>query len=669
MITRIVPRAAQVRCNECGAPGAASLCHHCGVALCTAHIHHPGELARLLLSQEFGAELLPEALRGTQPAHCAECAHRLGAPSPAVFQLGAALTAIGVALAFWNRSLAALALAALGLVIVLITTVLSMRARASAQNRPPLPIFPRFGNAKIREEVHASVSVNEDGKYHIAQQPAIGSIQLFGRMQSGERERLEAYRKQFMVPPSQNLPCNAGWLALLGKASLRFVPAARESLCATNVLALGANSAELPVLNGSSLRASEPFNPTYSYVVCDPLKPMALAINLVPSLMQEGDQHVLALDLQWNAPRQWNAEPLEIERILSLTLDVPSKWGNIERISSEATSRLTDTGIRRIEWSQLELDREHPNWQRNCRRFSIHFENKINCDATITAHAEVQFAGALSGLAGVEVFSPLGTRERPVPGKPVTVITTDFTLCLAHLRYQDTRVVPDLKRKDDESRHKAATYAGIAPNHLTVSALTETLSGREIYIKRIIENPPSTGEHARHHHRYWDIGGRVYDKIYPIDFHIVVSGEEGFRTRARIPCDTTHIHLTVQGAFANTEMEASIVKLWDELHAGIDALLRHHAGEQPAASASDYSAPKHAAEPADADTLALDEWLPAPMIDVEQLRARLLDLHDAIGRGELSTEDIQSEIQAIAAELDQAFDDDEMLQNEVGGSS
>lgn len=669
MSTRIVPRAAQVRCNECGAPGAASLCHHCGVALCAMHTHHPGELARMLLSHEFGAALLPESLRNTQPAHCAECAHRLGAPSPAVFQFGAALTVVGMALALWNRSPAALGLAALGLLIALISTVLGMRARASAQNRPPLPIFPRFGSAKIREDVHASVSVNAGGEYHIAQQPAIGSIQIFGRMQSSERERLEAYRKQFMVPPGQNLSYNAGWLALLGKASLRFTPAARENLCATNVLALGGDSAALPMLNGSSPHASEPFNATCSYVVCEPLKPMALAINLVPSLLQEGDQHALALDLQWNAPRQWNAEPLEIERILSLTLDVPGKWGNIERISSEAISRPPENGIRRIEWSQLELDREHPNWQRNSWRFTIHFDSKIDCTTTITARAEVQFGGTLSGLTGVEIFSPLGTRDGPVPGKPITVITTDFALCLAHLRYQDTRVVPDLKRESDENRPKSTTYPGVVPNHQTVSKLTEMLSGREIYIKRIIENPPSTGEHARHHHRYWDIGGRVYDKIYPIDFHLVVSGEEGFRNRARIPCDTTHISLRVQGAFANSAMETSIVKVWDELHAGIDAVLGQQASVPPEADAGDYGAPAQATEHADADTLALDDWLPAPMIDVEQLRTRLYDLYDAIGRGELSLEDVQSEIQAIAAELDQTFDDDEMLQKEVGGQS
>ena len=60
MSTRIVPRAAQVRCNECGAPGAASLCHHCGVALCAMHTHHPGELARMLLDQENLAHVVVE---------------------------------------------------------------------------------------------------------------------------------------------------------------------------------------------------------------------------------------------------------------------------------------------------------------------------------------------------------------------------------------------------------------------------------------------------------------------------------------------------------------------------------------------------------------------------------------------------------------------------------
>ncbi|KPV51268.1 hypothetical protein SE17_22205 [Kouleothrix aurantiaca] len=440
-------------------------------------------------------------------------------------------------------------------------------------------------------------------------------------------------------------------------------------MCAPSILAISGDTGAMPVLNGSSPRESEPFAATYTYTVSEPLKPMVLAINLVPSLAQKNGQHALALDLQWNAPRQWNAEPLEIERILSLTLDVPAAWGEIERVSSEAITSNLGNGFQRIAWSQLELDREHHNWQRNCRSFTLHFRNTIDCSQTITAHAEVQFQGALSGIAGVDLFSPLGTRTKSALGKPVTVVTTDFTICLAHLRYQDTRVVPDLKLEADNARPKVASYPGIAPNHLTVGALTEALSGRNIYFKRIIENPPSTGEHARHHHRYWDIGGRVYTSIYPIDFHLVLSGEEGYRSRAPHPCDTTHISLAVQGAFANPAMEASITKLWDELHTTIDLLLNKQGDAPPEASAPAHSAASVAHDHADADTLALDEWLPAPMIDAEHFRTRLHDLHDAIGRGELSLEDVQDELQDIAAELDQAFDDDEMLQNEVGGSS
>ena len=666
MTTRIIPRAAQARCAACGTPGAASVCHHCGAALCAAHIHHPGELARLLLSHEFGAALLPESLRGTQPAHCKECAHRLGAPSPLIFQIGAALAVVGAGLAFWNRSLAALGLAALGLVIVLITTALTLRARASAHNRPPLPLFPQISGAKIREDLATSVSVSAGGDYHIAPPLTTGSIQVFGRLHGGERARLEAYRRQFFVPPGQNVPCHAGWLALCGKASLRFAPAARDHVCATSVLELSGDTDALPLLNGSSLRETEPFSAAFAYVVSEPLKPMVLAINLVPSLLQEADQHALALDLQWNAPRQWNAEPLEIERILSLTLDVPIGWGAVERVSSEAISSNLGNGFQRIAWSQLELDREHPNWQRNCRRFSIRFANTIDCAETITARAEVQFAGALSGLSGVDFFSPLGTRAKSALGKPITVVTTDFTLCLAHLRYQNTRVVPDLKIEADQARPKVASYPGVAPNHLTVGDLTEKLSGRNIYFKRIIENPPSTGEHARHHHRYWDIGGRVYTRIYPIDFHIVLSGEEGYRSRAHQPCDTTHISLSVQGAFANPAMEASIIKLWDELHTTVELLLSAQASAPQEGSAPERAAAGSARD--HADTMPPDEWQDAPMIDTELLRARLHDLHDAIGRGELAPEDIQSELHAIAAELDLPFDDDAMLQNEVGGS-
>ena len=45
-------------------------------------------------------------------------------------------------------------------------------------------------------------------------------------------------------------------------------------------------------------------------------------------------------------------------------------------------------------------------------------------------------------------------------------------------------------------------------------------------LKRVIENPPQTGKRADVVNRYWDIAGRRYNRVYPCEFHLILTGEE-----------------------------------------------------------------------------------------------------------------------------------------------
>ena len=104
------------------------------------------------------------------------------------------------------------------------------------------------------------------------------------------------------------------------------------------------------------------------------------------------------------------------------------------------------------------------------------------------------------------------------------------------------------------------------PNDDMVIGLTNALS-EDYYIKRVIEHPPRSGGRADHMQRYWDIAGRRYDGVYPIEFPHGADWRgdpsrrhpPGGRARPRSPS-------WFQGAYTNDEMKARIKEEWDALH-------------------------------------------------------------------------------------------------------
>jgi hypothetical protein len=98
-----------------------------------------------------------------------------------------------------------------------------------------------------------------------------------------------------------------------------------------------------------------------------------------------------------------------------------------------------------------------------------------------------------------------------------------------------------------------------------VIGLTNALS-ENYYVKRVIEHPPRSGGRADHVQRYWDIAGRRYDGVYPIEFHMVLTGEEIHRGGIRPVAGTTKITIVVQGAYSNDGMKKRIKDEWDAIH-------------------------------------------------------------------------------------------------------
>ncbi|MGC2368124.1 MAG: hypothetical protein WA474_03600, partial [Candidatus Sulfotelmatobacter sp.] len=105
----------------------------------------------------------------------------------------------------------------------------------------------------------------------------------------------------------------------------------------------------------------------------------------------------------------------------------------------------------------------------------------------------------------------------------------------------------------------------VIPNDDMVIGLTNALS-ENYYVKRVIEHPPRSGGRADHVQRYWDIAGRCYEGVYPIEFHMVLTGEEIHRGGIRPVAGTTKITIVVQGVHSNDGMKSRIRAEWDALH-------------------------------------------------------------------------------------------------------
>jgi hypothetical protein len=128
-------------------------------------------------------------------------------------------------------------------------------------------------------------------------------------------------------------------------------------------------------------------------------------------------------------------------------------------------------------------------------------------------------------------------------------------LSLASIRYQDVLIVPEHEGKDDE---RDTDKFCVIPDDEMVIKLTNALSEDNYYVKRVIEHPPRSGGRADHVQRYWDIAGRRYQGVYPIEFHLVVTGEEIHRGDIRPVAGTTKVRTVVQGAYTDDEMKESI---------------------------------------------------------------------------------------------------------------
>ena len=213
----------------------------------------------------------------------------------------------------------------------------------------------------------------------------------------------------------------------------------------------------------------------------------------------------------------------------------------------------------------MEEDLVQSGPDRGSVRLTVRFSERIDLDHELTGRIEARFAGAMSGLTRTVMYRTDGGRVNGLDGmnKPVTIADVSFTLSLAGLRYQEQRAIPDRSRAEDVRRRETETFPGVVPDHQTVALLTNNLADESYSIIRVQENPAQSSPRPGAVNRLWDLAGRYYEGVYPIEFHLQLSGEEVHKGQQ--VSGSTAVTLTVHGSYANTEMERRVVEEWTRL--------------------------------------------------------------------------------------------------------
>lgn len=568
----VEPRAPVVRCYKCGSSQVSALCHHCWRPGCAQHVRPSSRWAEKLFGREGGGP----GLQHTRSRHCGDCTHvqagTTGTASRwlAVGVAGAGLVAIGL-ISVWLSLLLGLIFLLVGGVSAAWAYLRVRRIAARARVAMPVPLHPKVADVELVERLRGKITLGAyDEEYETVLEPVEGTISMVLTFGQPDRDRVSRRRRHMHGKTVEVLYC-AGRLVLQGQFGIRV-----GEQIGGPILALDGPASNYPVFGAEDPPSSSPWKFARNYELRAEPDINSGPVWITPSIVPESDHHGLELDVQWVEFGPDEEKPLSLDMIELLRLEFPVGWGEIHSwgIHQEVSVRpravlgLTSKGRRSLELKRLipAKPEKEDNESRTTRlTLSIRFRGQVNPEDEISGRLTATMRGTLSGVTGVGLFNSLGERRRYAGAASIkTHIDANFRLSLANIRYQALRVVPD-RAAEDSDRDSYADEFAVIPGDETVIALTNAMSEEGYYVKHVIENPPRSGRRADRVQRYWDIAGRRYEGVYPIDFHVILTGEEVHSGGTRPESGTTRVRIVVKGAHTDDEMDTRINDEWKRL--------------------------------------------------------------------------------------------------------
>ncbi|MGH3977024.1 MAG: hypothetical protein ACRDS9_27450, partial [Pseudonocardiaceae bacterium] len=431
---------------------------------------------------------------------------------------------------------------------------------------------PQIRKLTVVETLRASAKLAAPDDYQATIIDVQGRIAVDAAWGRAHCDQVSDHRRRYRIPEDEELSFSAGSLVVRGPADLVLPPVDAESVENLTTVVLRSSTAKHAVLCPPGAHGDPRWSFEIDYKITEPKDRWTVLVWLTPTIVPESDRRALELEVQWRGCGPGD-DGLQIKALELLHISVPADWGDVEGITGADTVTISvpGDGCRYIEWKKPPVIHE----SRGCCRLSIRFANQINVEKPnvekpidaadhVKGQLKARFSGAVSAAENVDFYSTGGVRRKDgTRRKPTTLVELEFDLSLGATRYQDVRCVPDLDRSENEAELTEELFEGIVPDYSTVAVLTNVLSDGGYYMKRVVENTPQPGAKNGVLNRFWDIAGRYYDGVYPIDFHLVLTGEEVYGNPT--PSGTTTARLTVRGSYATKAMEDKVIQEWHRL--------------------------------------------------------------------------------------------------------
>jgi hypothetical protein len=194
--------------------------------------------------------------------------------------------------------------------------------------------------------------------------------------------------------------------------------------------------------------------------------------------------------------------------------------------------------------------------------FQISFSREIPEEARIEGHMLVRVPSLVSGVQSVQYYSALGQRAATdnLQQELLTYIDVNFDIALARTPLPSFVAAPCTTLEERG-----------APTPMRLNQILNCFNatGERIFINRVVESQPQLGnENAQAGRWHWQLFGRRYCGIIPIDFHTVIyeAGDPGKNA-------TTRIETSVMGTVDNVTV-GEIEKTRDKVESILRGALR-----------------------------------------------------------------------------------------------
>ncbi len=519
MPVEIIPQKPYAQCYICHRPQVDKVCHHCGRAICDKPTCRSTRLPKesIFPNTEFNGLGLDEASGQSVAIHCRQCVDK-----------------------FHGKNL-----------------VLRLFKAIAGGNRPPLPTQPLINAVFITETFQDQISLDAEGKYTVAEvKPRAGELKFSLQFVDKERRRKHNYGRRFRMREGQDFPFHAGFAVLEGANHWQQLvdTSAQQPIELTQVpvdtIALQGNVNELAFFNDLTSRVNT-WEPSFTYTFTNGEgKTVALPIQIIPTLVSDNTQRTLELIVQLRPDAEF-----ELARIDEFSVSIPQAAGQIVKTMpavrvNPTPPALDESASRKVTWNGFNIETDKAQDRR--RSFFIRLQQPLEPTMHLRGKLKLTLKGAASGVKNVKLFYAWGKQRTDFSVKRQTHVAVDFDLCLEKLRFQT--VYPEPIQQ---------TFVGAILNYRVMNELTRNLNQAGLYVRGVIENPAHSSKTSGYiTNQAWHIHGRHYIGAYPIDFNLVVTGQEH---SIRAGNSEVKIDLTVRGIVAKPEMRDEVIKLRDRL--------------------------------------------------------------------------------------------------------